>query len=132
MFVALLRLGSFLASSVVMAYSIGNAEARSSQLIWECQHKSREAYIFVEIQHHPEYGYNGKLTFEDTSAQLVCAESDEKFQCLGFWNPIENMERVEMYSLNLKNGMKSAVFMAPQDYGKKEISLICQRRGKIL
>lgn len=132
MLMAFLRLGSFLASFTLMGYSIGNAEARSTQLIWDCQHKDREMFTNFEIRHDHQLGLTGRLNFEYASAQLICAESADKFQCLGFWNPVERMERVEMYSLDLKNGHKSAVFMAPRDYGKKEISLLCQRRGKVL
>lgn len=123
------RLLSLLCSLMVMGLSLGNSEARADELIWSCQHPNRDIYAGLDIKYDEYRGHTGRLYFEFASAQLLCAQNQDKFQCLGFWGPEERMERVEIYSLVLKNNQKAAVFMAPQDYGKKEISLICQKRG---
>lgn len=130
MLMATFRLCSVLTSIILMGLSIGNAEARSAQLIWDCQHQNRDVFAGLEIRYDKQLGHIGRLNFEYASAQLLCADTTEKFQCLGFWNPVERLERVELFSIDLKNNQKAAVFMPPKDYGKKEVSLLCQRRGQ--
>lgn len=126
----LFKILSLLSSMIIMGFSLGDADARSSELVWSCQHPNRDIYAGLDIKYDELRGHTGRLYFEFASAQLLCAQHQEKFQCLGFWEPEERMERVEIFSLSLKNNQKAAIFMAPQDYGKKEISLLCQKRGR--